>query len=75
LEAIYTDHIASLKKDENSTDLTAAQQEARENEARIKRMRAQEKAKTDALEKSVKDEKEREKKKVLNEQKKELGIE
>ncbi len=74
LDVMYAKHIDS-QKDDNSTALSAAQQEARENEARIKRMRATEKAKNDALEKSVKEEKEREKKKVLNEQKKELGIE
>jgi len=74
LEVMYAEHINSLKADVNATALSNAQREARENEARIKRMRAQDKAKTDALEKSVEEEKAREKKKVLNEQKKELGL-
>ena len=74
LDAMYVKHMNSLKKDNNATALSNVQREARENEARIKRMRAQDKAKTDALEKSVEEEKEREKKKVLNEQKKELGL-
>ncbi len=74
LVTMYAEHMASLNKDNNATQLTNVQREARENEARIKRMRAQDKAKTEALEKSVEEEKVREKKKVLNEQKKELGI-
>ena len=74
IEAFYKAHIASLKKDTNQTRFET-QRDARENEARIKRMRAKNKAVTEALEKSVKEEKEREKKKVLNEQKKELGLE
>lgn len=75
LEAMYNDYLSTLKKDDNSSALSAAQKEALENEARIKRMRELNKAKTDALESSVQEEKIREKQKVLNEQKKELGIE
>ena len=74
LETMYAEHINGLNKDTNATALSNAQREARENEARIKRMRAQDKAKTDALEKLVEEEKEREKQKVLNEHKKELGL-
>lgn len=75
LDAMYAKHIKSLKNDANRTALSEGKSEARENEARIKRMRALEKAKTEALEKSVKEETMREKQKVFNEQKKELGIE
>ena len=73
IEAFYKAHTASLKKDTNQTR-SEAQREARENEARIKRMRAKNRAVTEALEKSVEEEKAREKQKVLNEQKKELGL-
>lgn len=75
LEVMYNHYISTLKKDDNRSSLSAAQKEARENEARIKRMREQNKAKIEALETSVQEEKEREKQKVLNEQKRELGIE
>ncbi len=75
LEVMYNNYISTLKKDDNRSSLSAAQKEARENEARIKRMREQNKAKIEALETSVQEEKVREKQKVLNEQKKELGIE
>ncbi|MDA3945200.1 MAG: hypothetical protein PF439_00775 [Helicobacteraceae bacterium] len=75
LKGMYTKYISSLKKDDNSTAVTAAQKEILENKASIERMRAKDKAKSDALESSVKEEKDREKKKVLNEQKRELGIE
>ncbi|MGB6018386.1 MAG: hypothetical protein WBF77_02210 [Sulfurimonadaceae bacterium] len=74
LDVMYAKHIEN-QKDDNSTTHSAAQREVRENEALVKRMRATEKAKNDALEKSVKEETARQKKKVLNEQKKELGIE
>ena len=73
LDLMYTKHTNRFK-DNNSTGHSNAQRTARENEASIKRMRAQDKAKNDALVKSVQEEKEREKKKVLNEQKRELGI-
>ncbi len=73
LDLMYTKHTNRFK-DNNSTRHSNAQRTARENEASIKRMRAQDKAKNDALVKSVQEEKEREKKKVLNEQKRELGI-
>ncbi len=72
LNDLYTQY---LKNSDKSVDLSASQKEVRENEARVKRMRAQDKAQKEALAASVKEEKEREKKKVLNEQKKELGIE
>jgi len=75
LEVMYNNYISTLKKDDNRSSLSAAQKEARENQARIKRMREQNKAKIEALETSVQEEKVREKQKVLNEQKKELGIE
>ena len=73
LDSMYAEHINRFKEN-NTTVVSNAQRVARENEASVKRMRAQGKAKSDALEKSVQEEKEREKKKVLNEQKKELGI-
>lgn len=75
LEVMYSNYIRTIKKDDNRTALSAAQKEAQENEASVKRMRELNKAKADALETAVKEEKEREKQKVLNEQKKELGIE
>ena len=74
LELMYAKHINGLKKDDNRTVVSNTQKEAHDNEARIKRMRAQDKAKTDALEKSVEEEREREKRKVLSEHKKELGL-
>ncbi len=61
----------SLKKDSNSS---VSQKRSSEDMASIKRMRAKEKAKSEALAKSVQDEKNREKKKLLDEHKKELGI-
>ena len=75
LEAMYADYTANLKKDDNATRLSEAQREARENEEQIQRMRETNRLKQESLERSVQEEKEREKKKVLNEQKKELGIE
>ncbi len=75
LEPMYTHYLAGLKKDDNSSKLTEAEREAKENAERIQRMRAKDKAKTEALKKSVNEEQLREKKKVLSEQKKELGIE
>lgn len=74
LMPMYEKYLKSLKKDENVTYLTDEQREAIENEERIKRIRARIKAKEEALQKSVNDEQESEKKKVLNEQKKELGL-
>lgn len=75
IEPMYKQYAATLKKDDNTTALSAAQREARENEANIKRMREQNKAKAEALAASVKEEQEREKQRVLSEQKKALGIE
>lgn len=75
LDVMYAKHLDSLKKDDNSSALSSAQRENRENEARIKRMRETNRLKQESLERSVKEEKDREKKKVLNEQKKELGLE
>jgi len=74
LTPMYTAYLNSLKKDDNGTQLTDEQREAIENEERIKRIRARIKAKEEALQKSVEEEQESEKKKVLNEQKKELGL-
>lgn len=75
LEPMYKSYIAGLKKDGNESKLTIAEREAKENAEKIKRMREKEKAKKEALNKSVNEEQLREKKKVLSEQKKELGIE
>jgi len=73
LDAFYAKHLASLVKDTNKT-LTQKQLEQRDNEENIKRMRAHSEAKKTAFEKSVKDEQSREKAKVLETQKKELGL-
>jgi len=75
LTPFYNKYVNTLKKDVNKAPLNAAQREARENEASVKRMRAKQQAEADALERSVKEEKEREKKEVLDKQKKELGLE
>ena len=72
---MYNSYLKSIKKDNNVSTLSDAQKEERENTARIKRIRAKIEAKETALNKSVKEEQEREKKKVLSTQKKELGIE
>ena len=73
LNAFYLKHLSTLVKDK-SASLTEAQREKLENEANIKRMRAKNEAKDAAFTKSVQDEKTKEKKKVLDTQKKELGI-
>lgn len=73
IEPFYRAYERTLTDDENSTQSVDA--EALRKEALLKRMRATEKARSEALERSVTEEKEREKKKVMNEQKKELGME
>ena len=73
LSTMYLQYLSTLVKDKGTT-LSEAQREQLENESNVKRMRAKKEAKDAAFEKSVKDEQTREKKKVLNEQKKELGI-
>ena len=73
VEPLYMQHLASLKKD-NNTSLSQAQREARENEARVKRMRAKNKANEEALARSVEEQQKRDKMNVLNEQKKALGL-
>ena len=73
LNDFYAKYLSSLVK-EKKVELTEAQREQLTNEANIKRMRAKNEAKDAKLAKSVKDEQEREKKKVLDEQKKALGI-
>ncbi len=73
LNALYLKYLSTLVK-EKPTALTEAQREELENEANIKRMRAKKQAKDAAFSKSVKEEQNREKKKVLDEQKKALGI-
>jgi len=75
LDAMYQEYLKSIKKDTNSTKLSEAEIQERENAARIKRIRARIEAKESALEKSVAQEQKREKEKVLSNQKKELGIE
>jgi len=73
LSTMYLEYLSTLVKDKGTT-LSEAQREQLANEANVKRMRAKTEAKDAAFEKSVKDEQTREKKKVLNAQKKELGI-
>ena len=75
VKPMYDAYMKSIKKDDNVSTLSDAKREEIENASRIKRIRAKRAAKEEALNKSVKEEKEREKKKVLNAQKKELGIE
>ncbi len=73
IEPLYMHHLTSLKKDTN-TSLTQAQLDARENETRIKRVRAKKKEREDALVRSVEEQQKKDKQDVLNEQKKALGI-
>ena len=73
IKPFYLEYLSSLVKDKNTT-LSEAQREQLENEANVRRMRAKKEAKDAAFEKSVEDEQAREKKKVLDEQKKALGI-
>ena len=73
LNELYSTYLSTLAKDKGVT-LTEEQREQLENEENIRRMRAHKAAKDSAFKKSVKDEQAREKKKVLDEQKKELGV-
>ena len=70
---LYDEHLKSIKKDDNVTKMSDEQREAIENEARLKRLRARMKAKEESLEKSVKEEQEREKQKVLSTHKESLA--
>ena len=73
VEPLYTRHLGTLKKDTNRS-VSRSQIDARENEARVKRMRAKSKAKEEALARSVQEQEKRDKENVLNEQKKALGL-
>jgi len=73
VEPMYMRYLNSLKKDTNRS-LTQEQLDALDNEARIKRMRAKNKAKEDALTRSVDEQQKKDKQEVLNEQKKALGL-
>ena len=70
---LYEEHLKSIKKEDNVTKMSDAQREAIENEARLIRLRARMKAKEESLEKSVKEEQEREKQKVLSTHKESLA--
>jgi len=70
---LYEQHLKSIKKDDNVTRLTDEQREALENEEHLKRVRARMKAKEEALQKSVNEEEEREKKKVLSTHQEAMG--
>ncbi len=73
IEPLYSDYERTLANDQNASKNVNS--EALKKEELLKRMRATEKARSDALARSVNEESEREKQKVMNEQKKELGIE
>jgi len=72
IEPLYRDYEHTLTVDQNRSK--SDNTEISSKEALLKRMRATEKARSEALERSVSEEREREKQKVMNEQKKELGI-
>lgn len=73
IEPLYREHLLDLAREQNSTK--GGDTEAMKKEELLKRMRATEKASNDALTRSVREECEREKQNVMNEQKKALGIE
>ena len=75
LKPMYDLYLKSITKDHNVSRISDAQREEIENKSRIKRVRARRLAKEEALNKSVRQEQQREKQKVLDKQKKELGIE
>lgn len=73
VEPLYLEYLASLKKDDNVL-LSQEQIEALDNKARVTRMREKNKAKSEALARSVEEQKKQDKKEVLDEQKKALGL-
>ena len=73
IEPLYREYERRLADDQNRSK--SFNTEALKKEELLKRMRATEKARSEALERSVSEESEREKRKVMNDQKKELGIE
>ena len=73
IEPLYRAYEHTMAEDQNRSKSVNA--EISSKEALLQRMRATEKARSEALERSVSEEREREKQKVMNEQKKELGIE
>jgi len=73
LEPMYQEYELELARELNASK--AVTPDILKNEELLKRVHVKEKSKNEALLRSVKEESEREKKKVMNEQKKELGIE
>ncbi len=87
LETMYAGYLAKQKRETKVTDVSdttvaksvpsapkAKTKVNQKNENIKKRMRAQDKAKTEAFERAVEEEKQEEKAKILEKQKKELGI-
>ena len=87
LETMYAGYLAKQKRETKATDVSdttavksvpsapkAKTKVNQKNENIKKRMRAQDKAKTEAFERAVEEEKQEEKAKILEKQKKELGI-
>jgi len=78
IEPLYTEYQRSLPSEQNLTQPSAsypAEPDAWKKEELLKRMRAQQKAKSEAVERAVRKEEAREKEKVMEKQKKELGLE
>lgn len=77
IEPLYTEYQRSLPRDQNLSGSvsTPAEPDAWKKEELLKRMRAQQKAKSEAVERAVREEEAREKEKVMEKQKKELGLE
>ena len=73
IEPLYRAHEANLASESNTTK--AESYETSRSRELIERMRATEKAKKESLERAVEEEKMRGKEKVMQEQKKELGLE
>jgi len=76
IEPLYREYERSLPHEQNVSNGVSkpVEYDAWKKDELLKRMRAQKKAKSEALERSVEEEQEREKAKVLEKQKKELGL-
>lgn len=75
IEPLYIEYQRTLPLEQNATKGNAVSYEALKKEELLKRMRAQQKAKSEAVERTVREEEAREKEKVMEKQKKELGVE
>ena len=76
LKTIYDQHLVNTQSDKKpSSGVSSATREKQSNDAALERARAHRKLKQDNLEREVQEEQDREKKRVLREQKEALGIE